>query len=417
MRAKAMDARGAWAYTCGMKRTFLDRRSPPTLFTLVMLAAVSAMAMGIYLPSLPAMATYFQTDYHVVQLSVALYFWVNSVMQIAVGPISDRYGRRPVLLWGCGLFCVATLGCIFAPSIEVFLFFRMFQAVIVTAMVLSRAVIRDTVGATEAASMIGYVTMGMAIVPMLAPALGGALQGSFGWQGSFWVLLIAGLGLWALTYLDVGETHHHRSASFAAQLRDYPELLTSVRFWGYAASAAFASGAFFAYLGGAPYVGADLFGLSPAELGLYLGAPAVGYMVGNGVSGRYSMRFGINRMVLGGMVTASLGLGIMALGFGAGAGSAGMFFLPMILVGLGNGMVLPNATAGMLSVRPHLAGTASGLGGALMTAGGALLAAAAAAVTGHGAGAMPLILLMLGSSLLGLVTILLTVWRGRRVAG
>ena len=396
-------------------RIFLHRSSPPTLLTLVLLAGVSAMSMGIYLPSLPAMEAHFATEYWIVQLSVALYLWVNGALQIIIGPISDRFGRRPVLLWSCGLFCLFSLGCIYAPTIEVFLAFRMAQAVIVSAMVLSRAMIRDMVDPAEAASMIGYVTMGMALVPMVAPALGGALEAQFGWQGSFWALVIAGLGLWALTWADAGETHWNRSASFTEQFQEYPELIQSRRFWGYAATAAFASGAFFAYLGGAPYVGATLFEMGPTKLGVFLGAPAVGYMIGNGISGRYSMRFGINRMLLWGAFIASSGLIAMTLGFVLGNGSSLVFFGFMIFVGLGNGMVLPNATAGLLSIHPHLAGTASGLGGALMIGGGAALSAIATAVTGGDSGALPLISLMLLSSLFGVATALYTSARARKV--
>lgn len=381
-----------------------------------MLAGISAMSMNIYLPSLPAMTEHFQTDYALVQLSVALYLGANAVLQLAVGPISDRVGRRPVILWGCGLFCLATLGCIYAPNIEMFLLFRMAQAVIVVAMVLSRAIIRDITSQAQASSMIGYVTMGMSIVPMLAPALGGVLDAQFGWQANFWALFLAGLGLWALSWADLGETHVSQSASFMAQVREYPELLGSPRFWGYCASAAFASGAFFAYLGGAPYVGSEVFGMGPAMLGLFFGAPAIGYLVGNGASGVFSVRVGINMMVLVGACLSAGGLALMAIGFAAGYGSAWLFFGLMVFVGLGNGMVLPNATAGMLSVRPHLAGTASGLGGALMIGGGAALSALASAMTGDGATAMPLVLLMLTSGVLGIVSILLTILRARQVA-
>ena len=367
------------------------------------------MVMNIYLPSLPAMADHFQTSYPVVQLSVALYLGTTAVLQLVIGPVSDRLGRRPVVLWSCVLFCLSSLGCIYAPTVEVFLLFRMAQGVIVSAMVLGRAIIRDMFTTNEAASMIGYVTMCMAVVPMFSPALGGVLEYSFGWQGSFWTLAVIGGALWLLCWADLGETHVSRLASAGAQVREYRDLVRSGRFWAYAATAAFSAGAFFAYLGGAAYVGSTIFGIGAADLGLYLGSPAVGYMIGNGVSGRYSARFGIDRMVLCGALICAGGLATMALGFALGMGSALLFFGQMVWVGLGNGMVLPNATAGMLSVRPKLAGTASGLGGALTIGGGAILSALASVTSGAlGQTAMPLVLVMLGSSLAGLVAIALT---------
>jgi len=394
---------------------FLRRTSPPHVVTLVLIAGISALSMNIFLPSLPNMAAYFQADYRLMQLSVSLYLGVNAVLQVFVGPISDRYGRRPVLLWGAALFVLATIGCLLASTVEVFLMFRMFQAVIVTGMVLSRAIVRDMVSQDEAASVIGYVTMGMAIVPMIGPAIGGVLDAAFGWQANF--LLLAGLGvaLYALIWADVGETAIGRATSFADQAREYPELLRSQRFWGYCAASAFSSGAFFAYLGGAPFVGSVVFGLDPEHLGLFFGAPAVGYMLGNFITGRYSRRVGINPMILWGTALSAFGLVLSILVFYAGHGSELSFFGFMTFVGLGNGLVIPNATSGMLSVRPSLAGTASGLGGAIMIGGGAVLSALAGATLSPETGAYPLLWIMLATAILGVASIFFVIRRERQI--
>jgi MFS transporter, DHA1 family, multidrug resistance protein len=371
--------------------------------------------MNVFLPSLPNMAAWFDAEYRVIQLSVSLYLAVNAVLQIVIGPISDRFGRRPVLLGSIWLFLFATAGTLVAPTAEVFLFFRMCQAVIVAAMVLSRAVVRDMVGPAEAASMIGYVTMGMALVPMVGPMVGGLLDELFGWQASFVLMLLCGVLVLVVTWADLGETTASRPTSLRAQVAEYPELLTSRRFWGYCATAAFSSGAFFAYLGGAPFVGAQVFGLSTAVLGLYFGAPAVGYAFGNYLSGRFSVRFGIDRMVLWGAVVCAAGLAALTLLFAAGLQYAEVFFGFFIFVGLGNGLVLPNATSGMLSVRPHLAGTASGLGGAIMIGGGAALSALAGALLVPGSGPWPLLAIMLATSLAGLASILYVIRRNRQI--
>lgn len=394
---------------------FLDRATPPHIVTLILLTGLGALSLNMFLPSLPRMAEHFATDYQLMQLSVALYLAVNAALQILIGPISDRYGRRPVLLWGVGIFLLATLGCIFAPNIEVFLFFRMLQAVVVVGLVLGRAVVRDMYPADQAASQIGYVTMGMAVAPMIGPAIGGVLDESFGWQSNFWLLFgLGALVLW-LTWRDLGETARASSSSFAAQFRQYPELLTSRRFWGYCLAAAFGSGAFFAYLGGAPFIGSVVFGLSPAEVGIYFGAPALGYFFGNWVSGRYSVRLGINTMVLVGAVVSTSGLVLSLLFFAIGFKTVFVFFGFMTFVGFGNGMILPNATSGMLSVRPHLAGTASGLGGAIMVGGGAALSALAGLVLTGTHGAYPLILLMLSASASAVLAILYTIRRERQI--
>jgi MFS transporter, DHA1 family, multidrug resistance protein len=393
---------------------FMDRTTPPHIVTLVFLAGLGALSMNIFLPSLPVMAAHFDAPYRLIQLSVALYLGVNAVLQVFIGPISDRFGRRPVMLGSIIVFVLATIGTLLATSVEVFLAFRAVQAVIVAGLVVGRAVVRDMVPQEEAASMIGYVTMGMAVVPMVGPMVGGLLEELFAWQASFVLLLACGVLVLWLAWADMGETAVHRSSSFAAQFRQYPELLTAPRFWGYTLTAAFASGAFFAYLGGAPYVGSEVFSLSPAALGFYFGAPALGYAAGNFISGRYSVRFGINRMVLWGTLLTCAGLAVL-LGLDiAGARHPAVFFGFMTFVGLGNGMVLPNATAGMLSVRPRLAGSASGLGGAIMIGGGAALSALAGAMLTPGSGAGPLVWLMFATSLAAVGAILSVIRRERR---
>ncbi len=399
------------------ERRFLDRRSPPHLLTLVLLSALSALTMNIFLPSLPDMAAHFRVDYRVMQLSVALYLGVNAVLQLFIGTLSDRYGRRPVLLGGLALFLIATLGCLLADSAWAFLAFRMLQASIVTGMVLSRAVVRDMVPEAEAASMIGYVTMGMAVAPMIGPAIGGQLASAFGWQASFWALFGLGAVALALSWADLGETcRREAGVGLADQFRDCPELLRSPRFWGYALTLGLSSGAFFAYLGGAPYVADQVFGMDPAIFGLFFGAPAAGYFIGNFISGRFSMRVGINRMVLWGTLINFAGVALNLALFQRSLGTPLSFFALMTCVGLGNGMTIPNATAGALSVRPRLAGTAAGLSGALMIGLGAALSALAGALLTPGSGALRLLWIMALTAAGAVVCVLLVIRRERRRA-
>jgi len=357
------------------KIKFLSRMSAPHIATLVAIAGISALNMNIFLPSLPSMAVFFDAEFAVVQLAISAYLGVTAVMQLIIGPLSDRFGRRPVILGGTGFFLVATVGCIFAPTIEIFLFFRMLQATIAVGMVLSRAIVRDMVPPNQAASMIGYVTMGMSLVPMFGPMIGGFLDAAFGWQASFTMVLALGILVFVLTWLDLGETNQHKSTSFAAQFRAYPELVKSRRFWGYAATAAFAAGAFFAFIGGASFVSTQVLGLNSQQIGLYFAIVAAGYLVGNFISGRYSQKYGINRMMLAGTSAGAVGTLLILSLFLADIYHPMSLFGPMFIVGVGNGMTLPNANAGMVSVRPQLAGSASGLGGTLTIGGGAAISA------------------------------------------
>jgi len=401
--------------TARPKPIFLDRTTPPKIVTLIFLAGLSALAMNIFLPSLPGMATYFGVPYGVMQQSVALYLALSAALQIIIGPISDRFGRRKVLIGSLILFLLATLGTLVAPNATVFLIFRMGQAVIASGMALSRAVVRDMVPDEEAASMIGYVTMGMSLVPMIGPVIGGVLDDAIGWKANFALLLGLGVVVLALVWADLGETATLRPTRLKDQFRTYPGLLTSPRFWGYTLVAAFSSGCFFAYLGGAPYVGDKVFGLTSTEVGALFALTAVGYAAGNFMAGRFSVRLGMNRMILIGTVVTSLGLALLASLTLAGLSGPVIFFGLTVFMGLGNGICLPNANAGMLSVRPELAGTASGLGGAILIGGGAALAAIAGVLLHPGATEMPLILLMLGSSVASVAATLLMMHRARQI--
>ena len=381
----------------------MRRRSPPHILTLVAMAALPALTMNIILPSLPRMAQHFGVDYALMQLAVSLLLLTNAVVQVVIGPVADRYGRRPVMLVAMAIFLLATAGTLIAPTAEVFLAMRMLQAISATGMVLARAVVRDMYPAAQAASMIGYVTMGMSIAPMLAPTIGGVLDEAFGWRATLWFLLLIGAAIAILIWIDLGETAAPTTGSLGEQLRRYPELLRSRAFWNYSLAGMLTSGSFFAYLGGAPFVASELHHLTPRQVGLGFAAPAIGYAIGNFLAGRYSTRLGLDPMILIGTLFIGSSLGLLILLELAGYTGAAGFFLVMAVVGLGNGMVLPNANAGMLSVRPELAGSASGLGGAIILAGGAAFATLASAALHPGGTAMPLLVIMLVPQLLALL--------------
>lgn len=394
----------------------LDRTTPPHIITLVLAAAVAALAMNVFLPSLPGMAREFESDYQVAQLAVSLYLAATAILQLFIGPASDRYGRRPVLLFCMAIFCVSTIACMVAPTIELLLTFRVIQAAGAAGIVLSRAVVRDMVGADEAASRIGYVTMGMAIAPMIGPAIGGVMDELYGWRSTFALTLGLGVIAFAAIYFDLGETNHNRSSSMSAQMRGYPELARSRRFWGYAVTAAFTSGTFFAFLGGAPFVATAILGMRPSEYGLWFAIVSAGYVVGNFVSGRYASRYGVNTMMISGNVVSIIGVASGTILFATGYVYPASLFVPVALVGIGNGMTLPSALSGLVSVRPHLAGSASGLGGMLQIGGGALLSVVAAALLTQESGGLPLLLVMLASSVSALIASLY-VLRIARLAG
>ena len=396
------------------RAVWLDRTTPPHLVTLVLLTGVPALNINMMLPSLPSLAEYYGADYGVVTLALSGYLALTAVLQLVFGPLSDRFGRRPVVLGCFALFLVATLGAMVAPTIWLFLLFRMLQAPVATGFALSRAIVRDMVSPQQAASMIGYVTMGMALIPMIVPMLGGFLDEVFGWQSIFAFTFVFGLAVTVLLWADLGETNRETSPTFLAQMRAYPALLRSRRFWGFSATAAGASGTFFAFLGGGPWVATHILGMSPSEFGFYFGFVSAGYVVGNFVSGRFAVRLGLAAMMIwGGLIaTAGVALALVLLAFGIINPLA--FFGAMLFVGVGNGVLLPSANAGIVSVQPHLAGSASGLGGALLIGIGAGLSVLGGALLGPETGAWPLLWVMFASSAFGLVATALVVRSGDR---
>jgi len=406
------------------------------MLTLVLLASISALAMNSFLPSLPNMAEHFGSSTALMGLSVGVYLGTSAVFQILVGPLSDRIGRRTVSLWALIIFIVVSISCVYAPNTFIFMCLRALQAIAACTFVVARAIVRDTTETQASGSKIAYISMGTAICPMFGPALGGLMDGWFGWEANFW--FIGGLGLFILViayfdlgetvpentqgfrqqfseYPDLGETVPENTQGFRQQFSEYPELLLSRRFWGYCLASAFGAGAFFAYLGGGPFVGSIVYNLSPEMLGLYFGAPAIGYFFGNFLSGRFTIRFGIDSMILWGLWIIFSGLSLSMVCSYIGYGTVETFFGFMIFVGLGNGLTIPNATAGMLSVRPHLAGTASGLGGAMMIAIGAALSTLAGAFLVPGSNEMPLLMLMWFSSLSGVAVIIYVGQRNKKL--
>ena len=397
------------------KSRFLHQNTPPSIGTMVALVAVASIPLNIFLPSLPAMAKYFETPYSVMQFAVTGFLVLTGLLQLVIGPLSDRFGRRPVLLVALLIFILASAGASIATSFNEFMFYRLIQSVVMAGTAISRASVRDMVGRDKAASMIGYITMGMALAPMLTPPLGGYLGATFGWQSNFYVLTGCGILVFALTFFDYGETNLKRTANFTQQFKAYPALLTSRRFWGYSLTTAFSAACYFAYLGGAPYVGSVVYHLGPEQIGLYLMFTPMGYIMGNFISGRYSRVLGLEKMLIIGCSLVLVPMLTCLVVILSGVSHPLGFYLFTFSIGLGNGMVLPNATAGLLDVNPGLAGSASGLGGAILTFGGAAFSATAGFLLTETSGALPLVLCIVVASACALSVALFTVRVERQV--
>jgi DHA1 family bicyclomycin/chloramphenicol resistance-like MFS transporter len=348
----------------------------PAVWLLVAMIGIGPFTMQVVVPSLPAMGQDLGVSTATVQLTVTLYLLGLAAGQMFYGPLSDRFGRRPLLLGGLALYAVASMAAALAGGIGMLVAARVAQALGACAgVVLARAVIRDVWPRDEAASVLGYVTMGMTIAPMLAPIIGSLLEESFGWRASFWACLGFGLPLALLAWQRLPETlaAPHPLPGLWAIGRAYAALWAVPVFRAYCGVTACATGVFFAFLGGAPYVVVQGMGYSPVSFALAFAAMAVLFALGNFLAGRLSRRLGVLRMLeLGTLLTTGGALLAFAAQLLAPPHIL-VFFVPMGVTAIGNGMTQPNAVAGALSVKPQLAGTASSLLGALQMGFGALM--------------------------------------------
>ena len=381
-------------------------KSPPGIVTLILVTGLSTLSLNMFIPSLPKIAETFQADYGLTSLSIAGYLAMTAILQLAMGPLSDRFGRRPVLLAGILIFSVASIGCLLATDIWMFLTFRMVQAAVICGAALSPAIVRDMVPARQAASLLGYISMAMAVAPMLGPVFGGVLDQLFGWRANFAAFVGIGIGVFCLCWIDLGETNHRPSDTFAEQFATYPELLSSKRFWGYSLCIAFSTGAFYAFLAGVPLVAQSLFAMSTGTLGLYIGSITAGFFLGSFLAGRYATHHHLTSLMMAGRLIACAGLTTGLMIFLAGYIHEFFLFGATIFVGIGNGLTIPSSNVGAMSVRPQLAGSAAGLSGALTVAGGAVVTSLTGAMITEQNGVYVLFAVMLSCSALSLLAAL-----------
>ncbi|MBL8362390.1 MAG: Bcr/CflA family efflux MFS transporter [Rubrivivax sp.] len=353
-------------------------RRPPRLFTLALLTALAALTLNMILPSLPSMARDLGARESAVALAISGYMLASAVFQLSMGPLSDRYGRRPVMLAALATYAVASAGCLLASDVGTLLAWRLVQAVVVAGTVVTSAAIRDQYGAADAASRLGAISTSMAVAPMLGPMLGGVLDAAFGWRSVFALYAALGVALLVLVWRDMGETR--RPGLPPPRLRDGAALLGSARWWAYVLCGAFSVGAFFVFVTGVPYVASARWQLSSAEIGLGVGSITGGFMVGAAITARYATRLGMATLILSGRWVSVATLLLALALFGWGVAHPMALFAPTLLVGLGNGLTLANVNAGALSVRPDLAGTAAGFAGAMWVALGAVLSTLTALV-------------------------------------
>ncbi len=360
-----------------------DQGHPWRLLALLIgLTAIGPLSLNILAPAMPGLIGTFGTDAGTVQLTLSLYLLGMAISQLVLGPLSDRFGRRPVMLAGLVLTVVANFAALATTSIAGLIFWRTLQAFGATCgIVIARAVIRDLYERDRAASMIGWVTMAMVVAPMLAPLIGGMLDTVHGWQSIFVFLGLFAVAVLIWTMFALPETRAvATSEGIVRFLADTRSLLTDPAFIGYALVSTFNSAMFFTFIGGAPHVVVTIMHRSPAEYGIWFIVLSLTYMAGNFAAGQWSAKFGVDFMIKAGVAVTVLGaaVGVVWMLLDPSGGPA-VVFVPQMIIGFASGFMLPNAIAGAVSVRPQAAGTAAGITGFMQMG----LGAATSQLIGH----------------------------------
>jgi len=331
---------------------------------LAVIAALGPLSMQIILPVLPVMQVAFDVPAATVQYALSLALFTIAFSTLVYGPASDRYGRRPVLVIGLVIFIIGSAISTFAPTIEIVILGRIVQAVGGAAgMVLSRAIIRDLYDRDTAARLMAYMITALVVAPMISPLIGGLLNDAFNWRAVFVFAGVVGALVLALALPKVPETLQPGSEvqTFRGMLGGFAILLRVPAFLGYAGQVGFGMGMFMAFLGAAPFVMINVLERPPTEFGLFFVLISAGFMVGTFLTGRFGDRIGLDRMMrLGSALAVVFGCVMLAFVL-AGLWSPWTIFLPGAGMALANGLAMPNAQAGAISINPRFAGTASGL--------------------------------------------------------
>lgn len=370
------------------------------LLLLVAMTGVAPISLYMLVPALPVLATTFERDISVAQMTVSLFMVGIACSQLVMGPLSDRFGRRPVLLAGLALMVAASTACTFADSLPQLIAARFFQALGgATGMVVSRAIIRDLYERERVGAMISLVIAVMMIAQMLSPLTGGLLETAFGWRAIFYAITAGSLAVAVGIALALPETRRDRAEGSGFR-GDVGSLIRNRAFVGYVLCQVLASQIIFTFAGGGPYIVVTQMGRSSAEYGAWFATTGFAYLVGNLLCVRFAPRHSLEKLIWFGLAL-QLGGSLLNLAWsitGFNEAPAWLFGTQMIVMA-GNAFVMANSAAGAISVRPEAAGTASGAMGFLQQGIGALVSQFGAYLGGHSTTTLPLTSAILAISL------------------
>jgi MFS transporter, DHA1 family, multidrug resistance protein len=381
----------------------LDPQSRLFIVLLGSLTGITALSIDMSLPALPVLTR----DLHILpdraQLTLGLFLIGYAMGQLVVGPASDRFGRRPVLLAGLVAYSLAGAGCALSPGIGALIAFRCLQGMTAAVgPVLGRAVVRDHFSAAKAAQMLSSLVVVLAVAPLVAPLIGAQMLKRWSWHSIYWTLSGAGVVLFALTALFLGESLQRRDPEATSPLhlaRSVGAFLGNRACLVHALVIFFAFGAQFSYISGSPFVVIDVFGVAPERYGFFFAATAASLIAGASLNGRLVQRIAPARLLRVGLfVLAGAGAALVAAAIAHG--NLWTILAPLMVFFAGIGLVQPNATAAALEPMPRQAGVASAVVGVFQMAGGAIAGWAVSVLYDRSARPMAFAVAILGAAAL-----------------
>jgi DHA1 family bicyclomycin/chloramphenicol resistance-like MFS transporter len=334
--------------------------------SLASIALIGPLAVHAFLPVIPAIKADLALPDGIAQLTFSIALFAMAFSTLAYGTLSDRYGRRPVLLSGLFLFAAGSLTCLFTVSVTWLLLGRILQAMGAgCGMTLVRAIARDAYGPDELVKVLAYLTMFYTIGPMAAPVIAGVLVDQFGWRSVFAFSFTGGALIAAAAFVFVPETRPRAvrgSSAGPGILKSYALLFSRLQFLAFVCQTGFSTAMFLVTAAAASFIMSDLLHRPAAEYGVWFLLFPVGFFAGNLVSGRLGGRALTETMVLSGSLLSFLAGAVMCALLAAGVITPMAIFIPGFFITFAQGLALPYAQAGAMAVEPGLAGTASGIG-------------------------------------------------------
>jgi len=343
----------------------LEPRDYGFIGLLAAITLINPLSIHFYLPALSAIKSAFQITAATAQFTFSITMFTLAAATLAIGSLSDGFGRKPVLLGGIVLFVAGSLACAAAEAIEVLILGRLLQAAgAASGLVLARAIARDVYGLERLTQIIALLTMAYVMGPMLSPPLGGAIVDGLGWRWIFWFAAAAGAMLVVLSVFAIPETRpaSGRIRSARAMLGAYRRLFRIARFSLYVLHTGCVTGAFFAVAAASSFLMTGMLGRPASEYGLYFLFFPAGYLLGNFIAARIGLRVPIDTMVMAGSVLNLAGAVALAAALWLAPPTPLGIFVPGFVITLSQGLALPSAQSGAIAVDKDLAGTASGIG-------------------------------------------------------